>query len=261
MIDFVEHSARLGQSVLARVAETRRKQYGQFLTPPAVARFMARQLGPIHHGSRILDPAIGSGTLACAVIERVLAEQTATEIWIEGYEVDVPLAETALEVLHLAVERAASQGITIHVCVHAADFILTRVARKQSSLFTGEVDSYSAAEGGYDVVIANPPYFKLRADDPRVTAAAGQLAGHTNIYALFMALTLKLLAQNGRACFVVPRSFCSGAYFAPFRGDFLQQALPVAVHLFASREDPFKQDALLQENVIVTFQRNSSRIR
>ena len=261
MIDFVEHSARLGQSVLARVAETRRKQYGQFLTPPAVARFMARQLGPIHHGSRILDPAIGSGTLACAVIERVLAEQTATEIWIEGYEVDVPLAETALEVLHLAVERAASQGITIHVCVHTSDFILTRVATKQPSLFAGEIDNDSAAEGGYDFVIANPPYFKLRADDPRVTAAAGQLAGHTNIYTLFMALTLRLLAENGRACFVVPRSFCSGAYFVPFRRDFLRQALPLAVHLFASREDTFKQDAVLQENIILTFQRNPGRIR
>lgn len=261
MIDFVEQSARLGQSVLARVAETRRKQYGQFLTPPAVARFMARQLGPIHDGSRILDPAIGSGTLACAVIERVLAEQTASEIWIEGYEVDAPLAEAALEVLQLAAAHAASKGITIHVCIHAADFILTRVAVKQPSLFAGQADHHPAAERGYDFVIANPPYFKLRADDPRVAAASGQLAGHTNIYTLFMALTLKLLAAHGRSCFVVPRSFCSGAYFAPFRRDFLQQALPVAVHLFASREDAFKQDAVLQENVILTFQRNPSRLR
>lgn len=261
MMDLVEHSARLGQSVLARVAEARRKQFGQFLTPPAVARFMAGQLGPIHDGSRILDPAIGSGTLACAVIERLLAEQTANEIWIEGYEVDAPLAAAALEVLQLAAAHAASHGITLHVRVHAADFILTRVVAKQPSLFAGEADKRPGAERGYDFVIANPPYFKLRADDPRVAAAAGQLAGHTNIYTLFMALTLKLLAPHGRSCFVVPRSFCSGAYFAPFRRDFLQQALPVAVHLFASREDAFKQDAVLQENVIFTFQRNPSQFR
>lgn len=259
--DLVEYSARLGKHVLAQASDLQRKQYGQFLTPPAVARFMARQLGLIHHGSRILDPAIGSGTLACAVIERVLAEQTVSEIWIEGYEVDAPLAETAVAVLQLASEHAMSRGITIHVCVHAADFILTRVATKQPSLFAGEIDNDSAAEGSYDFVIANPPYFKLRADDPRVAAAAGQLVGHTNIYTLFMALTLKLLAPDGRACFVVPRSFCSGAYFAPFRREFVQRALPRTVHLFDSREDTFKQDAVLQENIILTFQHNPSRNR
>lgn len=261
MIDFVEHSARIGQSVLARLAETRRKQYGQFLTPPAAARFMARQLGPIQDGSRILDPAIGSGTLACAVIERLLAEQTVSEIWIEGYEVDGQLAAAALEALQLAAVHAASRGITIHVCIHAADFILTRVAVKQPSLFAGESNHCSAAERGYDFVIANPPYFKLRADDPRVAAASGQLAGHTNIYTLFMALALKLLAQNGCACFVVPRSFCSGAYFAHFRREFMQQAAPRSVHLFDSREDTFKQDAVLQENIILTFQRRPAPLQ
>jgi adenine-specific DNA-methyltransferase len=74
MLSLVRHSLELGELTLAGRSEKRRKQGGQFLTPAPVARFMARQLGPIQAAGRVLDPAIGSGVLACAVIERTIAE-------------------------------------------------------------------------------------------------------------------------------------------------------------------------------------------
>jgi adenine-specific DNA-methyltransferase len=67
-----------------------------------------------------------------------------------------------------------------------------------------------------------------------------------------------MLSPHGQACFIVPRSFCSGAYFSAFRQDFIQQVVPLAVHLFESRQDAFKNDAVLQENVIFTFRRRQS---
>lgn len=81
------------------------------------------------------------------------------------------------------------------------------------------------------------------------------MKGHTNIYTLFMALGEKALAQNGRACYIVPRSFCSGAYFSAFRHAFIKHAFPTDIHLFASRQDAFKSDSVLQENVIFTFRK------
>ncbi|MBE7468167.1 MAG: hypothetical protein DPW09_39900 [Anaerolineae bacterium] len=69
--DLVSYSLELGQRVLAGRSEASRKQSGQFFTPAPVARFMTRQLGPIRSGDRILDPAIGSGVLACAVIAQL----------------------------------------------------------------------------------------------------------------------------------------------------------------------------------------------
>jgi adenine-specific DNA-methyltransferase len=66
------------------------------------------------------------------------------------------------------------------------------------------------------------------------------------------------LAVQGRACFIVPRSFCSGSYFSSFRQEFIQEALPVAAHLFESRQDTFKSDMVLQENIIFTFRRRQT---
>jgi adenine-specific DNA-methyltransferase len=68
-----------------------------------------------------------------------------------------------------------------------------------------------------------------------------------------------MLTPHGRACFIAPRSFCSGVYFAAFRQDLIQDILPLAIHLFESRQDTFKDDAVLQENIIFTFQRRQVR--
>ena len=82
-----------------------------------------------------------------------------------------------------------------------------------------------------------------------------RLGGHTNIYTLFMALSLEQLVGGGRACFIVPRSFCSGAYFSSFRRWLMRKAVPLRFHLFESRERVFKEDSILQENVIFVFRK------
>ena len=247
MTSLVAHSFELGELALAGHSEKRRKQGGQFLTPAPVARFMARQLGPIRAGDHILDPAIGSGVLACAVIERVIARGQPKELFIDGYEVDPGLCEAAREALARATQQAAEVGITVHACLHERDFVL------DCTLSQGP-----GVPSLYDHVIANPPYFKLNKKDPRVKAVWGQVKGHTNIYTLFMALAGRLLKPQGQACFIVPRSFCSGAYFAGFRRDFIKQVVPLAVHLFESRRDTFRRDAVLQENIIIAFCRRQS---
>jgi adenine-specific DNA-methyltransferase len=244
--ELLAYSLQAGERVLARRHQRQRKELGQFLTPLAVARYMACQLGPLRDGDRILDPAIGSGILACAVIEQAAASGEPLELHIDGYEVDPELAQTARDVLAQATEMAARSGVTLHTHVYERDFVLAR--RPLGPLF--DVPDVSTF---YDHIIANPPYFKLSKDDPRVQAVEGRVNGYTNIYTLFMALSLKLLRPLKRACFIVPRSFCSGAYFSAFRRDFMRQAAPIAIHLFESREEVFKRSDVLQENIVLTF--------
>ena len=105
MSDFSEiltHSYHAGERALARHSQKRRKELGQFLTPLAVARYMARQLGPLQNGDRILDPAIGSGVLACAVVERAVSGGEPLELYVDGYEVDPDLAQMARAALAIA---------------------------------------------------------------------------------------------------------------------------------------------------------------
>ena len=109
--------------------------------------------------------------------------------------------------------------------------------------------------GKYDLVISNPPYFKIGKDDPRSIAGSSVVHGQPNIYSLFMAISAELLSESGRLVYIVPRSFSSGPYFRRFREVFFQQVTPTAIHLFESRKDVFKSQAVLQENLVLTAQR------
>jgi adenine-specific DNA-methyltransferase len=255
--DLLAYSLDAGNGILATHTQEQRKRLGQFLTPPTVARYMAHQLGPLRDGDRILDPAIGSGVLACAVIERAISTGMPLTLYLDGYEIDPDLAQVAREVLVRAAEMVARHGVTLHIQVHEQDFILERAPM-------GPLFDAQGLSDGYDHVIANPPYFKLNRNDPRVQAVAGLVNGSTNIYTLFMVLSLRLLHSSDRddlskrACFIVPRSFCSGAYFAAFRRDFVHQAVPIAAHIFESREEVFERGDVLQENIILTFRARRS---
>jgi adenine-specific DNA-methyltransferase len=253
ILDLVTYSYEQGKRILEKRNGDSLKENGQFLTPPAVARYMAKQLGKIQDGDILLEPAIGSGVLVCAVIERLMDEKHPIQISVVSYELDKELCEISREVLKLACQKAEAVGINIHWQVIQEDFILACFPEQQPSLFIAN----KSEQKEFDFVISNPPYFKLNTTDKRVKANAGNLNGHTNIYTLFMALSTKLLAANGKASFIVPRSFCSGVYFSEFRRDLLRDATPLAVHIFQSRNDVFKSDEVLQENIIFSFQKTS----
>lgn len=257
--DLVAFSAALGNQILAQRTAEQRKALGQFLTPPVVARYMAKQLGALPARCSILEPAIGSAVLACAVIERAILQQHPQQLLIVGYEVDSELYEAAHTALAVATAQAQQAGIAVQVTLYPKDFILAQTAERQLSLFDPGEQAGNALMQPYDRIIANPPYFKLNRDDPRVDAAWGQVAGHTNAYTLFMGVSIKQLAAGGYACFIVPRSFCSGAYFTQFRREFVTQAVPTAIHLFEARDTTFKADEVLQENIIFTFQKQQTK--
>jgi adenine-specific DNA-methyltransferase len=251
--DLVANSYELGKRILEKRQAQTLKEHGQFLTPPSVARYMAKQLGEIPSSASLLEPAIGSGVLICAVIEQLISENCPVELWIDAYDTDADLCDISRRVLTQATQKAKESGVIVHWQVNHEDFILACMPESQPTLFANS----DSPQKVFDYVISNPPYFKLNADNKQVKAVSGKLNGHTNIYTLFMALSTKLLKPQGRACFIVPRSFCSGVYFSEFRRDMLRDVTPLAAHLFQSRDEIFKGDDVLQENVIFTFEKST----
>ena len=252
--DLVTYSYEQGKRLLEKREANILKKHGQFLTPPSVARYMAKQLGQIQDGALLLEPAIGSGVLVCAVIEQLIAENRTLEISITAYEIDKELCEISRDVLRAASKQAEQKGIKINWHVLEEDFVMACLpGNEQPSLFGAN----ESKQRTFTHIISNPPYFKLNVEDRRVKAVYGKLNGHTNIYSLFMALSAKLLLLKGKASFIVPRSFCSGVYFSEFRRDLLRDVTPYALHVFQSRNDVFKGDAVLQENVIFSFEKLS----
>jgi adenine-specific DNA-methyltransferase len=251
LADLVAYSYEQGKRVLEKRPLETLKKHGQFLTPPTVARYMAKQLGSFKNGDTLLEPACGSGVLPCAVIEHLIAQKNPLEISIAAYETDKELCDVSYEVLRVASKEAEKNGIKIRWQVFQEDFVLTCLPDEQPTLF----GSNKIKQKAFSHVISNPPYFKLNVADKLVKAVSGKLNGHTNIYTLFIALSAKLLAPHGKACFIVPRSFCSGVYFSGFRRDLLKDVTPSSLHVFQSRNDVFGE--VLQENVIFSFEKLS----
>jgi adenine-specific DNA-methyltransferase len=240
------YADRAGAQVVSRKSPDKRKASGLYLTPVEVADFMASQVDCPKSDMRILDPAAGSGTLLCAVAERLAtASNTFRNAEVTAYETDPDLHEALLAVLDNLKRWASRLRIKVIATVEKKDFVLTH-----SHLLGMTRHLYDLATSpAPDLVIANPPYFKIPKCDPRAQAATSVVHGQPNIYALFMAAGAALLREGGEFVFIVPRSFASGPYFRLFRETFFARMRPIRIHVFGSRRAAFGRDEVLQENI------------
>jgi adenine-specific DNA-methyltransferase len=242
----IQFSDKVGQEFFS-VNSEKKSELGQYFTPHEVADFMAAMLRPVNKSViRILDPGAGSGVLASAAVKALIrhCHQKTTQFHVDLFEIDpnlIPKLKMSLD--HLAA-WCLGHGKKLTFEVKSEDFVLrcSSAIERQPSLFHNNEE--------YDVVISNPPYFKISKDDPRALACSRIVYGQPNIYALFMAISAGLLGKDGQILFITPRSFASGQYFKAFRKYFLSEISLQKIHQFASRVDAFDRDKVLQENII-----------
>ena len=231
LIQLVERwSDQLRQSA----SDDRRKAMGQYYTAVRIAEFMASLPDmPGHRHVRVLDPGAGAGILGiCAT--RSLLQRGAESVHVVAVERDTDSVAALNQSLSAA---RRSFGARFSYEVRSDDFL------NSTGLTLGRepIDPV-------DIAISNPPYFKVTPSDPRG-------GGAPNIYAQFMSVASQLLKPGGQICFIVPRSYSSGLYFRDFRRRFHRTMALEAVHLFRSRADAFKNDGVLQENIIILCRR------
>jgi adenine-specific DNA-methyltransferase len=102
----------------------------------------------------------------------------------------------------------------------------------------------------FDAAIVNPPYRKIGVDSLERHALRSVGVETSNLYTGFIALIQRLLVPGGQLVAITPRSFCNGPYFRLFREDFLGQLELRRLHVFDSRQAAFRDDSVLQENII-----------
>lgn len=250
------YADRVGEWYVSRKSARHRKDHGLYLTPVPVADFMAVKIASRAGRVRVLDPAAGAGVLCCSAIESLVSRDPRPEhVEVVAFEIDKDLIAPLQAVLAYLVDWVrASSDREVTVRVEAVDFILANAEAlgEENDLFTA-----SPRASDFDVVISNPPYFKISKTDPRAVAASSVVHGQPNIYALFMAVSARLLRDGGNFVFIVPRSFASGPYFRRFRKVFFDQVRPAEIHLFESRRAAFRRDEVLQENLIFAGLRES----
>ena len=244
------YADRVGAWYVESKSDEHRKAHGLYLTPVPVADFMAARITASGPKFRILDPAAGAGILCCAALEALASRDPKPDtVELVAHEVDQSLIAPLRAVLDYLADRCHDYGVTVAIRIEATDFVMmhAEVLRTLGQLFP----SRSEVEN-FDIVISNPPYFKIGKADPRAMAASTVVHGQPNIYALFMAVGSVLLRGHGDFIFITPRSFASGPYFRRFRQVFFDMIRLTEVHVFGSRRDAFSRDEVLQENVIVS---------
>lgn len=244
-----QYAERVGKVYAEASIQKDKKHKGQFFTPLAISEFMGGLATP--SGKKniyVLDPGCGLAILSCTLIEHLVEAGKSEHISLALYETDkkvVPLTEDVLSYLKVWCQE---RDVNLDYQLNESDFVLEKCECLDGTdtIFGDMFDTER-----FDYIISNPPYFKVAKDDIHTRSCASIVDGQTNIYALFMAICAKMLAEGGQMIFITPRSFASGRYFQSFR-DFLFLHVSIdLIHLFNTRKDTFAKDEVLQELVIM----------
>jgi adenine-specific DNA-methyltransferase len=223
---------------------SRQEELGQFLTASPVAEFMASMFGPLPKTVRLLDAGAGAGALTAAFVSRLCqGNEGVRAVEASLYELDPEILDALSATMQECEDRSAEAGIRFSFTIHSADFI-----QEMSSRLAG--DLFGTPPPGFDAAIANPPYRKISTDSPERRALRSVGVETSNLYTGFIALIQRLLTPGGQLVAITPRSFCNGPYFRPFREDFLSHLELRRLHVFESRQAAFRDDSVLQENII-----------
>jgi adenine-specific DNA-methyltransferase len=213
-------------SISEATEKKRKSELGQFLTPSAIADFMSGLFVPSDVPVKLLDCGAGIGSLTVSALTK-LDNASLCDLW----EID-PFLESPLS------KNLASFSTSIDI--HISDFVLDAV----TNILSGTGNRYTHA-------ILNPPYKKIGSDSKYRHEIRRIGIETVNLYTAFLSLAIFLLEENGQAVAIIPRSFCNGPYYKPFRKLLLNSCSIDYIHVFESRSSSFKDDEVLQENIIL----------
>lgn len=205
---------RVGQLYAKTVTTQHKKDNGQFFTPTEIAHFMAGLTKQTKDKLKILDPGCGTAILSSSLIETLAKKNdTLKEIELVVYETDQDILPYTQATLDYLTKWLKKYKIKFKTTLDTNDFVL-----ENKDCFQVSATLFSEPQNAiYDIVISNPPYFKIPKEDKRATVAKSIVWGQPNIYSIFMMVATKLLKEGGELIFITPRSFASGNYFRAFR--------------------------------------------
>jgi adenine-specific DNA-methyltransferase len=186
-----------------------RRRFGQFFTPPHIAAWMADYVAQPHVAAA-LDPAVGTGVLAGALLDHPRLPRAAI---LRAYDRDPTMIAICRR--NLAAAGARLQPI-------AGDFLAEPVDDRR-----------------YDAIVCNPPYLRHRVLHERRTlipALAARfglpLSIFSNSYVLFMLQIAAQLSARGRAAIITPVDYLNANFGRPIKAFLLRANLIDGLLLF-----------------------------
>jgi len=107
--------------------------------------------------------------------------------------------------------------------------------------------------GGFGVIIGNPPYGRVALTAAQRRYFARGLFGHANLYGLFTDIAMRWTKPAGVIAYVTPTSFLAGEYFKRLRSLLAAEAPPLAADFVHARKGVFED--VLQETLLATYRK------
>ncbi|HKR59867.1 MAG TPA: Eco57I restriction-modification methylase domain-containing protein, partial [Pyrinomonadaceae bacterium] len=223
-----------------------KSRLGQYMTPTAIADFMASLFTQWPNHMRLLDAGAGLGSLTEAFTERFFSEAPkGSTLEASTFEINHLLLNYLSVHMDDLAEKAEARGLRFISAINDRDFITEA--------------SFQLSFGGprFTHAILNPPYKKINNDSDHRKALRTIGIETVNLYTAFLGLAVAMTELGGEIVAIIPRSFCNGTYFRPFREWLLTRVALKHIHVFESRTKAFKDDEVLQENIIIHLKRDA----
>mgnify|MGYP000284446077 FL=1 len=214
---------------------------GQFFTSAPISMYMSSLFDDISGDVSVLDPGCGPCSLTAAFVEETIKRQKCKSLKSTVYDIEESIKPHILDSLELIKEYTVNEGLSFASDFHLKDFILS--LSDTAGLFENDEK--------YTHVIINPPYKKISSSSEHRKALRARDIETVNLYSGFVALAIQQLQENGEIVAIIPRSFCNGPYYQPFRELILKETSIKKIHIFDSRTNAFSGDDVLQENIII----------
>ncbi|WP_246746645.1 Eco57I restriction-modification methylase domain-containing protein [Agrobacterium burrii] len=218
-----ERNYWIGTLYTLMISAERRRAQATYFTRPDLAEAVINLA--IEHGFEldkhsVLDPAAGGAAFLSLIAQRMYAEGVSPAIAasrLNGNEIDACLAEMSESLISEELDGFRDRKI-----VTIGDSLRSE---------------FPAA---YDLVIANPPYGRIRPKDldndywTRVSHS-----GHINKYAVFTELCFRAAKPGGLIALVIPSSFKGGPLYNLMRSFIASQGQILVLGTVINREDVF----------------------
>ena len=196
---------------ISETALGHRKDYGQFFTPPKIARFMVEWLLR-NEPATILDPAFGLGVF----YDQVHPANSTRRTHFTGYEIDAQIL----------------------------NYLDTEASRPDLTVIQ---DDYLEADAGiFDAIVCNPPYMRFQKFLnrhnvlPQIERKIGtKLVGYMNIASVFLLKALKELGANGSLAFIMPFEFFNTGYGKEVKRSLIEEHLLKQIVIFSNEKEIF----------------------
>lgn len=214
---------------------------GQFFTSAPICLYMASLFDNIGRDVKLLDPGCGSGSLSAAFTDEAIARGQTESLSLNTFDIEERVVPYINETLSICASKALREDLTLTTSFSLSDFVIT----------SGEASGLFCEDAKYTHCIMNPPYKKIATKSEHRLALRAAGVETVNLYTGFLALAIQQLVEGGELVAIIPRSFCNGPYYKPFRELMLKETALRHIHIFDSRSNAFSDDEVLQENIII----------